>query len=425
MKFFLLRWNPNISSWKDADFRKALAACRSGSDCVMNWSIREWSSLERGDWALLCRVGCGDDDGVVMAGRFTGTVFEEDSWRRDGTKCHYADVDMIFVNDPSISGLFKAADMDIAASGIDWHGGHSGVILSPEEAEKTALFLAEALARLDNPRREGFATSRNRGETATWLASCSLLSDLCPKVKADVFAKKKKSSALDFPRLVEEGCEIYFDARDVPSALALADILRPVSWEGVFRVDEFGAKDFNFVPVDRRRRPKRTVPAACPASRRIELPDGRELRLEKGDLFEVAKEEIEGLAVFLPCGLTALRSVAMAFLSRCGVPVQGNGELAFFNARPIIGRPLRRIACCMYVQHRLYDLNEARTILGEAFAAFEAVGCRIVGMNGFRMEEGSEQRTLDLVRDWIATHSDSTIRKVFLIDKRTGFRTAK
>ena len=79
----------------------------------------------------------------------------------------------------------------------------------------------------------------------------------------------------------------------------------------------------------------------------------------------------------------------------------------------------------MNAQHRLYDPDEARTILGEAFAAFETVGCRIVGMNGFRMEEGSEQRTLELVREWIAAHPDSTIRKVFLIDKRTGFRTAK
>lgn len=30
MNIFLLRWNPAISSWKDADFREALAKSREG-----------------------------------------------------------------------------------------------------------------------------------------------------------------------------------------------------------------------------------------------------------------------------------------------------------------------------------------------------------------------------------------------------------
>ena len=37
MKLFLLRWNPAISSWKDADFREALAKSREGS-VAMDWS---------------------------------------------------------------------------------------------------------------------------------------------------------------------------------------------------------------------------------------------------------------------------------------------------------------------------------------------------------------------------------------------------
>lgn len=56
MKIFLLRWNPAISSWKDADFREALAKSREGP-VAMDWSVREWEKLEEWDWAVLCRVG--------------------------------------------------------------------------------------------------------------------------------------------------------------------------------------------------------------------------------------------------------------------------------------------------------------------------------------------------------------------------------
>ena len=56
MNIFLLRWNPAVSSWKDADFRDALAKSREGP-VAMDWSVREWEKLEEWDWAVLCRVG--------------------------------------------------------------------------------------------------------------------------------------------------------------------------------------------------------------------------------------------------------------------------------------------------------------------------------------------------------------------------------
>ena len=425
MKLFLLRWNPAISSWKDVDFRKALAACRAGSDCVLNWSIRDWDKVERGDWALLCRVGCGDDDGIVMAGRFTGAVFEEDSWHRDGTKCHYADADMVFVNDPAVSGLIGAVDLERIAPGVDWRGGHSGVLVPQEGAEMVAAFLAETLARLDDPHKVGFATTRNRGETVTWLTACSLLSDLCPTLKSVVFAQRRKSSALEFPRLVEEGCELYFDARELKPGVPFADILQPVSWDGVLRVSESGPSGIDLIPVDRRRHIKRPPPECVPDSRSLHVPDGREIRLEKGSLFEIGKDEIEGLAIFLPCGLTALRNDTESFLAKYGVPLADGDDFVLFSANSEEGHPLRRIACFMNGDHRLYTLENARRCLQDAFSCFEKACCRVAAMNGFRMDADSEQRTLSLVRNWFSEHPNSSIRKVYLIDKRTGFKSAK
>lgn len=85
MKLFLLRWNPNVSSFKDETFRQMIADSRKGP-VRMDWSVREWEKLEEWDWAVLCRVGT-DADGIVAIGRFDGRVEEADSWRKDGSKC--------------------------------------------------------------------------------------------------------------------------------------------------------------------------------------------------------------------------------------------------------------------------------------------------------------------------------------------------
>ena len=85
MNIFLLRWNPNVSSFKDETFRQMIADSREGP-VAMDWSVREWEKLEAWDWAVLCRVGT-DADGIVAIGRFDGRVEEADSWRKDGSKC--------------------------------------------------------------------------------------------------------------------------------------------------------------------------------------------------------------------------------------------------------------------------------------------------------------------------------------------------
>ena len=240
MNLFLLRWNPTISSWKTDDFEESLARCRAGEPFIMDWSVREWEKIERGDWLLLCRVGT-ETDGVVAIGRFTGQVEEDDSWRGDGTKCHYAVFDTAILNNPAKTGIFRAEDLEHTAQNLNWHGGHSGVVVSETDVEAVALALADTLARIADPRMDGFATACDEGETCTWRTACSLLSDLCPVLKSAVFAEREVVNAMDLPRIVDEGCELSFDARNLDSHASLADILVPVSWQGVYRLDHFDA----------------------------------------------------------------------------------------------------------------------------------------------------------------------------------------
>jgi hypothetical protein len=143
MKIFILRWNPAISSWTDEKFREALVECREGP-FAMDWSIRDWESVEYGDIAVLCRVGT-DADGIVAVGWFDGRVEESDSWRRAGSKCHYAFFWMRLAQDPVATGLLMAAVLEKKVPGIGWHGGHSGVVVPPESAPALARVIADAL----------------------------------------------------------------------------------------------------------------------------------------------------------------------------------------------------------------------------------------------------------------------------------------
>ncbi|MBR1837728.1 MAG: hypothetical protein IJ783_10635 [Kiritimatiellae bacterium] len=195
MKLFLLRWNPDISSWKDSDFRKALADSRKGF-VAMDWSVRDREKLEAWDWAVLCRVGT-DADGIVAIGRFDGRVEEADSWRKDGSKCHYAFFWMSVVQDPARTGLLRAEALVRAVPGVDWHGGHSGVVVPPESAPALARAIADALEAGPAGPGAGFfgCFPDGPGELAR-----SLRLDFCPESFLDVFRRNLPGLEITFHR---------------------------------------------------------------------------------------------------------------------------------------------------------------------------------------------------------------------------------
>lgn len=164
MKICLLRWNPAVSSWKDDDFRRTLSELKNGP-VGMDWSVREWSEVESGDWAVLCRVGTLDD-GIVGIGRFDGSVKEAPSWRGDGTTCHYAAFRFDILQDPSRTRLLTADDLASAFPRIEWHGGHSGVSVPGDLAPALARCLADALEKAPAAPDDDFSAAPGPGEVA-------------------------------------------------------------------------------------------------------------------------------------------------------------------------------------------------------------------------------------------------------------------
>ena len=94
MNAFILRRNPAISSYKMKDHLAVVShAKKLETPNGFDWSVKEWQKLKAGDAFVLLQVGT-DNDGVAMLGRFSSDPYEDKSWRKDGGKVHYADLEI-------------------------------------------------------------------------------------------------------------------------------------------------------------------------------------------------------------------------------------------------------------------------------------------------------------------------------------------
>jgi len=129
---YLLRWNPLISSFKLDEYREATTKCPDGFS--LNWSVYEWEHAEEGDHYYMLRTG-DDKAGIIFWGWFTSDPFEGEDWAGKGQPRHYMDmvsVDAVGADDePRIT----VEELEAAIPNVDWRKGHSGELLSPEDAQ--------------------------------------------------------------------------------------------------------------------------------------------------------------------------------------------------------------------------------------------------------------------------------------------------
>ena len=133
-KFYLMRWNPSVSSFTEKDYAEHVAHMRNGM-FHLNWSIREWEEARKGDMFFMLRTG-DDKAGIVFNGQFISDPYPEEDWNGSSKRRMY--VDMICTNpiDPKKKPRISLAQLQEAIPSIDWQQGHSGTLLSEEEAAK-------------------------------------------------------------------------------------------------------------------------------------------------------------------------------------------------------------------------------------------------------------------------------------------------
>lgn len=228
-RLFVMRWNPEVSSYDEESWREGFARLHRREGTMMDWNAWDWRDIREGDWALWCRVG-GEKDGVVGLWRLTGEVKEGASWRGDGKTLHYAWGEVLMLNDPSATGLFGAEEMEEAAPEVDWHGGHAGVRVEGAAAEKIALHMAERLGRAKKLKRADFAAVPSAKAGAKCVA-CALLSNLCPEWKAELRARVDPAPAEDEDWLPYDGDDVVLDFDAVAAGAELGEAARLVEWE--------------------------------------------------------------------------------------------------------------------------------------------------------------------------------------------------
>ena len=145
-KTYVLMWNPDISSVKMEDHVNSIQHLLTES---YNWSVYEYQEAKKGDRFVMVRCGKGKT-GIVMSGIFDSNPYQAGDWSGKGRKVFYMDLQPNFIADPENAEIITTAQLTTFIPSFDWGGGHSGRLLTDEQARKLEKMLAHYLPRFNN-----------------------------------------------------------------------------------------------------------------------------------------------------------------------------------------------------------------------------------------------------------------------------------
>ena len=136
MNTFILRWNPNISSYKMEMHLEVVGhAKKMEFPDSFDWSVFEWQKVKDGDMVILLQVGT-ESDGIAMIGKIMGKPEADKSWRGDGSKAHYVYIEIFDAYIPSEFKDLLAENFENEFDKIKWHKGHSGELIDKATADR-------------------------------------------------------------------------------------------------------------------------------------------------------------------------------------------------------------------------------------------------------------------------------------------------
>ncbi len=182
-KAYLLRWNPNISPYTreryEEDFNHYLESGEEPEE--MNWTIYEHSQVESGDIYFMAQVGC-DVNGIVWAGFLEDEPYDMLDYKGCLIPRKFIDITYFFMQRIEDKMILTADRLKEVIPEIDWEKGHSGVLLSPEVAEKLALEVANQLLHTDEDKNLKFDEYNEK----KWVIK-DIVGYLCPQLKQRLY----------------------------------------------------------------------------------------------------------------------------------------------------------------------------------------------------------------------------------------------
>lgn len=131
---FVMRWNPEISSYKVRDFESAMEDFYTDG-FYFDWSIWDHEKVHVGDRFYMLKVGNGNT-GIVMSGTIASLPSKDEDWSGQGRDVRYVRMLPDCMVHPARGGIVSTRELDEALPGVNWNEGHSGVLLSEEQTRK-------------------------------------------------------------------------------------------------------------------------------------------------------------------------------------------------------------------------------------------------------------------------------------------------
>ncbi len=156
----------------------------------------------------------------------------------------YADMQFLLLQENESTGLWTAEALEKEFPEIGWHGGHAGVPLSPEVAERMAIKLARDIAGMPAENTASLALCREDG--GRFGVICALLSRLCPELLAHAEATQEPRDAREEDFLPQFGDELSVDWTRWTSGAEPKECVRLLEWEGILPCEPSGVDNLLF-----------------------------------------------------------------------------------------------------------------------------------------------------------------------------------
>ena len=135
---FILMWNPAISNYKIGEFEEQLRDMSEGFYDEFSWAVWDHEQAREGDRFYMVKVGPGTN-GIVMSGTFTSEPYQGDDWSGKGRTVFYMEMEIEEMIHPDRCPLLTSERLAEEIPDFVWNGGHSGQLLTPEQADKLAI----------------------------------------------------------------------------------------------------------------------------------------------------------------------------------------------------------------------------------------------------------------------------------------------
>lgn len=188
-RVFVLRWNPSISSFSVADFEDEFSQLQGKKPFdrahPLDWNVWDWKDVMHRDLFVMMMVG-QKHNGIVWGGFFDGYPYQYEDKDGNPLKSVFFKTDAMYMHRIEHTNILSAEKLMEAIPEVDWLHGHSGELLSVENAEKLGLFLVNELKQVESSEHVYFDSYNEKKYVLA-----DILTYMCPELKKRLLALRK------------------------------------------------------------------------------------------------------------------------------------------------------------------------------------------------------------------------------------------